>query len=173
MQGWSLRRLIQNFACLVLLSSIAFAQSHDRAKLEKDIETLRDQLRQKEAEFLSAAPEDRAQFADFLHQTGTGLARLLPREKYREKLSVREGGAYFSFTKLSNSYDRDPQLGLEQEQLSTGFAGANFGFLASLGDTPLENVNMGDPSVQYLAAFVTPTAEPEQGNSNGEAVPGL
>jgi len=161
MQDLSLRRLIQIFAFLVLFSSIAFAQSQDRAKLEKDIDTLRDQLRQKEAEFLSAAPEDRAQFADFLHQPGTGLARLLPREKYREKLSVREGGAYYSFTKLSNSYDRDPQVALEQEYLSTGFAGANFGFLASLGDTPLESVSIEDPAVQYLAAFVTPTAEPE------------
>src|SRR5215510_7990225 len=161
MQDLSLRRGFPILACLVLLSSIAFAQSQDRAKLEKDIETLRDQLKQKEAEFLSAAQDDRAQFADFLRQPGTGLARLLPREKYREKLSVREGGAYYSFTKLSNSYDRDPQLGLEQEYLSTGFAGANFGFLAALGDIPLENVNMEDPSVQYLATFVTPTAEPE------------
>jgi len=161
MHDLSLRRLVQIFASLVLLSSISFAQSQDRAKLEKDIETLRDQLKQKEVEFLSATPEDRAQFADFLHQPGTGLARLLPREKYREKLSVREGGAYYSFTKLSNSYDRDPQIGLEQESLSTGFAGANFGFLASLGDAPLESVSIEDPSVQYLAAFVTPTAEPE------------
>lgn len=122
---------------------------------------MREQLKQKELEFLSASAEDRAQFSEFLLQRDTGLARLLPREKYREKLNVREGGAYYSFTKLSNSYDRDAQIGLEQESLSTGFAGADFGFLASLGDIPLESAVLDHEGVQYLAAFVPPTVEPE------------
>jgi hypothetical protein len=161
MREQSFRRGLQILACLVLFSSICLAQSQDRAKIERDIEMLRDQLKQKEGEFLAPSPEDRAKFAEFLVQGETGLARLLPREKYREKLSVREGGAYYSFTKLSNSYDHDPQIGLEQEYLSTGFAGANFGFLASLGDTPLENVSLETPCVQYLAALVPPTVEPE------------
>jgi len=161
MQDLSLCRGFQIVACLVLLSSITFAQSQDRAKLEKDIETLRDQLKQKDDEFLTAAPEDRAQFADFLSQTGTGLARLLPRQMYSEKLSIRGGGAYYSFTKRNNSYDNDPQIGLEQGYLRTGFAGANFGFLALLGDTALENVGIEDPPVRYLAAFAAPIAEPE------------
>jgi len=161
MQDLSVRRAFPVLGCLVLLSSICFAQSQDRAKFDKDIETLRDQLKQKETEFLAPSAEDRAQFADFLHQPGTGLARLLPREEYRKKLSVREGGAYYSFTKLSNSYDRDPQIALEKEYLSTGFAGANFGFLASLGDTALESVSIEHPVVQYLAALVTPSTEPE------------
>lgn len=147
---------------VILLSSVAgIAQSQDRARSAKEIETLREQLKQKELEFLSPSAEDRVQFAEFLLQRDSGLARLLPREKYREKLNVREGGAYYSFTKLSNSYDRDPQIGLEQETLSTGFAGADFGFLVSLGDIPLETVGLDHDGVQYLAAFVPPTIEPE------------
>lgn len=152
---------VQTLAVVLLISIAGVAQSQDRSRIEKDIEVLREQLRQKELEFLSASPEDRAQFAEFLLQPDTGLARLLPREKYREKLNVREGGAYYSFTKLSNSYDRDPQIGLEQEQLSTGFAGANFGFLVSLGDVPLESVTHENECVQYLTAFVPPTLESE------------
>lgn len=151
----------QTVALVLLVSIAGAAQSQDRAKLERDIEALREQLKQKELEFLSPSAEDRAQFAEFLLQRDTGLARILPREKYREKLNLREGGAYYSFTKLSNSYDRDPQIGLEQESLSTGFAGADFGFLASLGDIPLEGVALDHESVQYLAAFVPPTVEPE------------
>ena len=147
---------------VILLSSVAdIAQSQDRARIEKEIEGLREQLKQRELEFLSASAEDRVQFAEFLLQRDTGLARLLPREKYREKLNVREGGAYYSFTKLSNSYDRDPQIGLEQETLSTGFSGADFGFLASLGDIPLETVGLDHDCVQYLSAVVPPTIEPE------------
>jgi len=147
---------------VILLSSVAdIAQSQDRARIEKEIEGLREQLKQRELEFLSPSAEDRVQFAEFLLQRDSGLARLLPREKYRENLNVREGGAYYSFTKLSNSYDRDPQIGLEQETLSTGFSGADFGFLASLGDIPIETVGLDYDGVQYLAGFVPPTIEPE------------
>lgn len=152
---------VQALALVLLTSITGLAQSQDRAKLERDIEALREQVKQKELEFLSPSADDRAQFAEFLAQRDTGLARLLPREKYRDKLNVREGGAYYSFTRLSNSYDRDPQIGLEQESLSTGFAGADFGFLASLGDIPLESVGLDHDGVQYLAAFVAPTLEPE------------
>ena len=84
----------------------------------------------------------------------------MPREKYRDKLTVREGGAYYSFTRLSNSYDSDPQIGLEQGTLRTGFAGANFGFLVELGDAPIEALDLDHPAVQYLAAFAAPTEEP-------------
>src|SRR4030095_5425715 len=80
---------VQTLAVVLLISIAGVAQSQDRARIEKDIEVLREQLRQKELEFLSASPEDRAQFAEFLLQPDTGLARLLPREKYREKLNVR------------------------------------------------------------------------------------
>jgi hypothetical protein len=152
---------VQTLAFSVLISINGLAQSQDRGKLEREIEALREQLRQKELEFLAPSTQDAAQFAEFLDQRDTGLARLLPREKYREKLNVREGGAFYSFTKRSNSYDRDPQILLEQETLSTGFAGANFGFLASLGDVSLESVGMDHEAVQYLASFVAPTKEPE------------
>jgi hypothetical protein len=159
------RRLVYSaghvLALVLLVAVDAAAQSPDRSAVVKEIEVLREQLRQKELEFLSPSAEDRAQFAQFLLQRDTGLARVLPREKYREKLSIREGGAYYSFTKLSNSYDRDPQIGLEQEYLLTGFAGCDFGFLASLGEAPLENIGLEHSAVQYLAAFVPPTVEPE------------
>ena len=101
---------VQTIALISLISIDGVAQSQDRAQIEKEIEVLREQLRQKEEqlgqkelEFLAPSPEDRAQFAEFLLQPDTGLARLLPREKYREKLNIREGGAYFSFTRLSHS----------------------------------------------------------------------
>src|SRR5690242_13890882 len=138
-----------------------FSQSRDRAALIKEIDGLREQLKQKELELLAPSPEDRARFAEFLLQPNTGLARLLPREKYREKLSVREGGAYYSFTTQSNSYDSDPHIGLERDYLNSGFAGADFGFIASIGDHPIESIGLENQSVQYLANLVAPMVEPE------------
>jgi len=145
---------------LVIVVS-GFSQSRDRAALIKEIDGLREQLKQKELEFLAPAPEDHTRFAEFLLQPNTGLGRLLPREKYRERLSVREGGAYYSFTTQSNSYDSDSQIGLEQDYLNTGFAGANFGFIASIGDVPIESIGLENQSVQYLADLIVPTVEPE------------
>lgn len=159
------RRLIlltaQTIALVLLTSIDGVAQSQDRVRIEKEIEALREQLKQKEEELLAPSAEDRAQFAEFLLQPDTGLARLLPREKYREKLTLREGGAYYSFTRLSNSYDRDPQIGLERDTLRTGFMGGDFGFLALLGDVPIETVGLDHTGVQYLAAFAAPSLEPE------------
>jgi len=152
---------VQTIALISLISIDGVAQSQDRAQIEKEIEVLREQLRQKELEFLAPSPEDRAQFAEFLLQPDTGLARLLPREKYREKLTIGEGGAFYSFTRLSNSYDRDPQILLERDTFSTGFAGANFGFLALLGDIPIESAGLDHKCVQYRATFVAPSLEPE------------
>jgi hypothetical protein len=145
---------------LALLVSINVL-AQDRFTIVKEIEGLREQLKQKENEFLAPSAEDRARFAELLRQPDMGLARLMPREQYREKLTVREGGAYYSFTSLSNSYDSDSQIGFEQGTLRTGFAGANFGFLVELGDTPIEKVDLDHPAVQYLAEFVAPTAEPD------------
>jgi hypothetical protein len=151
--------ILQSLSIVLLASITGAAQTADRAQLEKDIEALREQVKQKELEFLSPSAEDRALFAEFLLQRDTGLARILPREKYREKLTLREGGAYYSFTRMSNSYDRDPQIVLEQDTLRTGFGGADFGFIASLGDIPIESVGLDHPGVQYLAAFATPSIE--------------
>jgi hypothetical protein len=150
--------VIQALTLVLLISINATAQ--DRAALEREMGALREQLNQKEAEFLAPSAGDRAAFADFLRQPNTGLARLMPREAYRDKLNVREGGAYYSFAKLSNNYDDNPQIGFEQGKLHTGFAGANFGFLCSLGDVPLEGVGLESEAVQYLAEFAAPTAEP-------------
>jgi hypothetical protein len=146
---------------VLVISVNGFSQSHDRAALIKEIDGLREQLKQKELELLAPSPEDRARFAEFLLQPNTGLSRLLPREKYRERLSLREGGSYYSFTTQSNSYDNDSQIGLEQDYLNTGFAGANFGFIASIGDVPIESIGLENQSVQYLANLVAPTVEPE------------
>jgi hypothetical protein len=146
------------FALVLLLSLNAAAQDRDR--LQNEIESLRQQLKLKEDEFLAPSPEDRARFAEFLSQRDTGIARLMPREKYRDKLTIREGGAYYSFTRQSNSYDGDPQIALEQGMLSTGFAGADFGFLTSLGDAPLEKAELASQAVAYLAEFVAPAPEP-------------
>jgi hypothetical protein len=125
------------------------------------MESLRGQIEAKERVFLSPSPEDLATFAAFLRQPDTGMARLMPSEKYDKVLLIRGGGAYYSFTKLTNEYGNGAEIGLGQGRLSVGFGGANFGFLTSLGDVAVDSVTADYPGVQFLAALNTPSALPE------------
>jgi hypothetical protein len=97
----------------------------------------------------------------------------MPREDYDGKLLVRGGGAYYSFTQLSNSYDSNPQIGLERGQFQTMFAGANYGYIADLGDLPIEAATAEHPTVRELAALVTPNAEPDARIEQRKAQQGL
>lgn len=147
--------------CVQLLCAGALAQTVDRAKAAAEIESLREQIKAREATLLAPPDEDRKAHAEFLAQADTGLVRLLPREKWDSKLSTRGGGAYYSFERLTHEYGYGSDLQLEQGQLSVGFAGADFGFMLSLGDVPIENVSEETEAVQFMASFKTPSAEPE------------
>jgi hypothetical protein len=82
-----------------------------------------------------------------------GIVRLLPREKYDGKLSIRGGGAYYSFVRLTHEYGLGSDIGLEQNYLSVGFAGCDFGDIVSLGSISLNSVSENNPALQYLVNF--------------------
>lgn len=165
--------------CLLLVLyqlSPAVAQTVDRAKLLEEIialqnqiktttdpaalTALQEQLKNKEALFLSPAPEDFAAFADFLKQPDTGLIRVMPRESFDGVLSIRGGGAYYSFVRREHPYGWGSDLSLERNNLKVGFAGADFGFLVSLGDRAIAGVALDTPGVASLSAFAPPLDEP-------------
>jgi hypothetical protein len=151
--------LALSFVCLQLLCADVRAQSGDRAQAAAEIESLRAQIKVREATLLAPSDEDRKAHAEFLAQPDTGLVRLLPREQWDGKLSTRGGGSYYSFSLRSNEYGRATDIGLEQGRLKVGFAGADFGFIADLGDVPLETVSTETQAVQFMAAFEVPSAE--------------
>ncbi|HEY7182885.1 MAG TPA: hypothetical protein VIC84_15755 [Blastocatellia bacterium] len=147
---------------MILFSPIAIlAQSVDRASLEKQIGSLYEEIREKEREFIAVDPDDTAKYAEFLKQTDTGIFRLAPREKYDGKLSIRGGGAYYSFTRLTHEYDYGSDIELSQGNFSVGFAGLDFGFLVIIDDTPLDSVTLEHPGLKFLLSFVPASVEPE------------
>ena len=173
---------------IVSLTLSAFsicAQTQSRDDLLKEIGTKRTELLNLENAFLSPTEEDRARYADFLGAPDTGLIRLLPREKYdpdvknenKYKLTIRGGGSYYSFVRLTHEYGYGSDIGLTDGWLTTGFAGANYGIMTTLGNTPLENLTIDTPSIQFLATHTPPAEEPkariEQGRwGKGEMVEG-
>jgi hypothetical protein len=154
---------LYTFAAILFLSLLCCgsinAQSPDRAQMLQEMTSLRERLKEIEKQYIPPAPEDRAAFASFLQQPGTGIMRLLPREKFDGFLAMRGGGAYYSFTRLTNEYGYGSDVGLEQGQLSVGFAGADFGIFTVLGDVALDEVKPELPTVEPLFTFITPTKE--------------
>ncbi len=149
------------------MSLCALAQSESREDLVKQIETKRAELAILEKRILE---EDQTTYAAFLQQPNTGLIRLLPREKYddqaykgstKSSVTIRGGGAYYSFTALSHDYNSGgPDLSLEMGSFGVGFAGANYGMLTNLGDVALETVTIEYPGAHYMSEYVVPGEEP-------------
>jgi hypothetical protein len=144
--------------CLTVCTQ-ARAQADKRERAAADIESLRAQITAREPVLLAPSDEDRKTYAEFLARPDTGLVRLLPREKWDGKLSMRGGGSYYSFTLRSNEYGRSTDIGLEQGRFGVGFAGADFGFMTDLGDVPLEGVSTETEAVRFMAGFEAPSAE--------------
>jgi len=147
----------------------SFAQTQSREDILKQIEVKRAELNALENRLLSPSEEDKARYADFLRQPYTGLIRLLPREKFdsskeNKGLTVTGGGAYYSFARLTHEYGYGSDIELGQGYLSTGFAGADYGIMTNLGDTPLENVSSEALPflVSYAPADDLPKARIEQ-----------
>jgi len=157
---------MDNMKCLLsLLMFLIFsanasmqAQTLDRSQLQGKIIALRSELKSYEDQLLSPSPADLEAHAEFLGQPQTGLIRLLPREVFDkpEKMTIRGGGAYYSFTRLKHEYGYGSDLELSRDEFSVGFAGADYGMIAVLNDASIDSVTLGHPAAQFLAAHKPP-----------------
>jgi hypothetical protein len=155
-------------SAFVLLSvSFICGQEISREQKLRQLVEANNQVKNLTSNYLSPDAKD---FAEANNQ-GFEVFRILPRKLLDGKSGIREGGSYYSFTTKSHDYDHIPQIGLEQNYLKVGFAGADYGFIADLGEIPLANVNSETAGVNLLITH-KPTSEPanrlEQIKSNYE-----
>ena len=137
---------------------------------------------------LAPSDRDRAAHATFLTQPNTGLVRLLPRQIaessfYRKPpVKINGGGAYYSFAYRSHEYGSGSDLelgppvfngGAEHYYLSVGFAGADFGMLTNLGETPLETLTVNDSRAEFLRTYKPPQRESEARRESRRFHPGV
>jgi len=154
---------------LSILSINTFAQSESRDDVIKQFETKRAELSALEKKLLAPSEQDRAAYAEFLQQPHTGLIRLLPREVYDtfalkqnpKSPTIRGGGAYYSFARLTHEYGYGSDLELNSGYLSVGFAGADFGMLTKLVDLPFEETTLESPAARFLASYSPPAELPK------------
>jgi hypothetical protein len=160
---------ILSLAVLATLSVAVRAQSTSRDEVLKDIAAKRVELQRLEDQFLAPADEDRAAYKEFLSQPDTGLIRLLPREVYESEaykknqktLTIRGGGAYYSFALLTHEYGYGSDLSLDSGYLSVGFAGADYGMMIDLGDVSLDEISNDYPRVLSLLNYAAAKDEPQ------------
>ncbi|MFI5175126.1 MAG: hypothetical protein ACHQKY_09735 [Terriglobia bacterium] len=133
--------------------------SADRTNLLDSILALKQGLDASLNEFLGPDPSDITPYADFLTHPDTGMTRLVPRGLYDQVLPIVGGGAYYSFVLHTHEYGHGSDISLEQSKLEVGFAGIDFGFLTDLGNTPIEQVGLDHPALQYLNSYVPPAVD--------------
>ncbi len=152
-----MRYAFKIFVFVIFLASIINAQDLSREQKLQKILDLNNQIRILEKDFLLPDAKDleKAQKENF------NVVRLNPREKYDRKLLIQGGGSYYSFTKNSHNYQDIAQIGLEQNNLKVGFAGADYGFITDLGEIPLAEVSKEILEVSFLVNYKPPTNEPE------------
>lgn len=180
--------LVLGSLAFFLLSTTTFAQGvpdipdsapvlHEKTEVEKYVEDVGRNRNQPPVAredrvltegWLAPSEADRLTFAEFLRLRNTGLIRLLPRELYDNeanptvsKPKIRGGGSFYSFANLTHVYGYGSDLGLEQDHLTVGFAGAAYGMLTNVGDVLLDDITLQDPRVQFLFSYEPPALERE------------
>jgi hypothetical protein len=158
-----------SLAILATLSVAVRAQSSSRDDVLKEIAAKRAELQRLEDQFLSPAEEDRAGYKELLSQPDTGLIRLLPREIYESEvykknqktLTIRGGGAFYSFARVTHEYGLGSDLMLEGGYLSIPAAGAGYGMMIDLGDVSLNDITKDYPAALSLADYAAAKDEPQ------------
>lgn len=153
-------RIVLLSVCLAVLFTAAQAQSRREAieEFTAKMEAVKSEAARLEQALLRPDKED----IIAAEKENAKVFCLLPREKYDKGfLTVRGGGAYYSFVKESHSYNDTPQIGFEQNQLQVGFYGASYGFLTDLGSVELAKIDEKNKSVYFLANYRPPLELPK------------
>ena len=152
-----MKSVVNILVFVALCSSIGFGQEMTREQKLRKINELNAQINLLELDVLLPDVKDTAR----ARKEGFGVFRIMPREKYDRKLTIQGGGSYYSFTTKSHDYQKTAQIGLEQNNLKVGFAGADYGFIADLGEIALADVTGDTAEANFLINYKPPTNEPE------------
>ncbi len=102
-------------------------------------------------------------------QPGIEVFKLLPRGTFNDvsgrdednPIGIRGGGAYYSFTNRSHSYNKTPQIELQAGNLLVGFAGADYGLIRDLGPGSLGDISVGSGIPAFLVDYQPPIMHDE------------
>ena len=94
-------------------------------------------------DLLQPPKEVSERFGDLLTSQRSGVIRLLSQAELNstlEQLGYSGGGSHYSFTRRTHEYGHGSDISIEQGRFTTGFAGADFGYIVNLGEIPVRRV---------------------------------
>jgi hypothetical protein len=152
-------RSLAALAVVVVLASVALAQSPTRQELYGKLVEKRHELDVLELRYLAPSTEDVERARSLGLGPRSGAVRLVPRRAVSgySPLTVRGFGAYFNFVLQDHDYDLGADICLEDGRLTTGLAGADYGYFANLGRLPLTSLTKQHPAVEWLRSLRVPT----------------
>ncbi len=149
-----MKRLLVAVFLLMVMNTLLFPQEALREQKLRQIADLNDQINKIVEELLQPSPAD----VKAAESEGVKVFRIMPREIYARRIIMpQEGGAFYSFTTGSHDYQKTSQILLEGNSLQTGFAGADYGLMADLGNLILLGVGPEIPEVNFLLKYKAPT----------------
>ena len=151
-----MNRIINTLYVVVVFAGVALSQVESRDQKIQDLRDLRVRMAELEKDVLKPTVKDSA----LAREEGANALRLMPREKYENAFTLRGGGAYYSFVRGTHEYGYGSDIELQKDQLSVGFAGADYGFIIDIGNAGLTEVRKDLPGVHFLASYVPPQEEP-------------
>jgi hypothetical protein len=152
-----MRYLLFTFLCVSFLSTIISAQTRQQAidnlsKLKEEAVILEKIILSPDKQDIESAEKEKVNVFRILPQGKTEKGNLY---------SVRGGGSYYSFSKQSHSYNEIPQIELQKDIISVGFAGVDYGFIADLGEISLADIGEKTNGYNYLMDYQPATIEPQ------------
>jgi hypothetical protein len=150
-----MRYVFKTIVFVLFLVLIANAQNLSREQKIQKIQELNNQIKILEKDIVLPEAKD----SEKAQKENLNVVRILPREKYDHKLTIRGGGAFYSFFRKTSEYGLGSDVSLEQNYLGVGFAGANYGFIADLGEISLADVSKEKLEVSFLVGYKPPADE--------------
>lgn len=158
-------RLFFSLFLLVSAVSLAFSQT-----CSSESDALKILVHPSDTNKETVISPDKSDF-ETASQDNAQVFRLLPRGAFdfeKNSFSVRGGGAYYSFVKQSHSYNDTPQIELQRNNLSVGFYGANYGFIADLGGVTLSEISRESEKLGFLLNYKPVAFESEARSEHGK-----
>lgn len=131
----------------------------DRTRAVDELVELRREMLALEGMLIAPAQEDLDQYADFLKDPTTGLARLFPRGSGNERrpLLVNGGGAYYQFKGRTNEYGFGSDVEYSTRNSPRFSVGsADFGFFAQIGKFDIRRLDERNPVIGFALSYPSP-----------------
>ena len=147
-----------------IILRLVVRSKNNRAEVIKSMSLLNEHLKKVTISLLAPEKSDLNGFDDFLKQPDTGIMRIFPRRNSAILDGIiNGGGSYYSFATRTNEYGYGSDLEYKagDNKFAVGFAGVDYGFMASLGNLDIRVLDLSQKAILAALSHRPPNGQPE------------